>query len=59
MRTTLTIQHVTSICLGGKAIFFVNDIERCFKLKIFFERFSIKAAVLNSELPQNSRLIYF
>jgi len=41
--------------LGGKGIFFVNDIERCFKLKLFFERFFIKAALLNSELPQNSR----
>lgn len=41
--------------LGGKGIFFVNDIDRCFKLKLFFERFFIKAALLNSELPQNSR----
>ncbi|KAL6067853.1 putative ATP-dependent RNA helicase ddx56 [Balamuthia mandrillaris] len=41
--------------LAGKALFFVNDIERCFRLKLFFERFSIKAAVLNSELPLNSR----
>lgn len=41
--------------IGGKGIFFVNDIERCFKLKLFFERFYIKAALLNSELPQNSR----
>jgi ATP-dependent RNA helicase DDX56/DBP9 len=43
--------------LGGKGIFFVNDIDRCFKLKLFFERFFIKAALLNSELPQNSRCV--
>jgi ATP-dependent RNA helicase DDX56/DBP9 len=43
--------------LGGKGIFFVNDIDRCFKLKLFFERFFIKAALLNSELPQNSRYL--
>ena len=43
--------------LGGKGIFFVNDIDRCFKLKLFFERFFIKAALLNSELPQNSRSV--
>lgn len=41
--------------LPGKALFFVNSIEECYKLKLFFERFSVKSAVLNSELPQNSR----
>eukprot|EP01124_Arcella_intermedia_P034902 TRINITY_DN874_c0_g2_i1.p1 TRINITY_DN874_c0_g2~~TRINITY_DN874_c0_g2_i1.p1 ORF type:complete len:654 (+),score=143.49 TRINITY_DN874_c0_g2_i1:38-1999(+) len=40
----------------GKTIIFVNDIERCFWLKLFFERFNIQCAVLNSELPQNSRV---
>mmetsp|Transcript_1253 Transcript_1253/g.4480 ORF Transcript_1253/g.4480 Transcript_1253/m.4480 type:complete len:643 (+) Transcript_1253:25-1953(+) len=39
----------------GKIIFFVNDINHCYRLKLFLERFSIKSAVLNSELPQNSR----
>lgn len=34
---------------------FVNDIERCYKLKLFLEQFSIKTCVLNSELPLNSR----
>ncbi|XP_068742794.1 probable ATP-dependent RNA helicase DDX56 [Montipora capricornis] len=40
----------------GKTIFFVNGIDRCYKLKLFLEQFSIKACVLNSELPHNSRL---
>jgi ATP-dependent RNA helicase DDX56/DBP9 len=39
----------------GKTIIFVNDIDNCYRLKLFLERFSIKSAVLNSELPQNSR----
>ncbi|KAI8329390.1 ATP-dependent RNA helicase DBP9 [Chlamydoabsidia padenii] len=41
--------------LRGKVIFFVNDIDRCYRLKLFFEQFSVKACVLNSELPLNSR----
>ncbi|KAI7872806.1 P-loop containing nucleoside triphosphate hydrolase protein [Spinellus fusiger] len=41
--------------IKGKIILFVNDIDRCYKLKLFFEQFSIKACVLNSELPLNSR----
>eukprot|EP00736_Rhodelphis_marinus_P002868 Rmarinus@m.19884 len=40
----------------GKTLIFVNSIERCFRVKLFLEQFSIRAAVLNSELPQNSRL---
>ncbi|ORZ17033.1 P-loop containing nucleoside triphosphate hydrolase protein [Absidia repens] len=41
--------------IRGKVIFFVNDIDRCYRLKLFFEQFSVKACVLNSELPLNSR----
>jgi ATP-dependent RNA helicase DDX56/DBP9 len=44
--------------ISGKAIIFVNDIDRCYALKLFLERFSINSAVLNAELPQNSRFIY-
>jgi ATP-dependent RNA helicase DDX56/DBP9 len=33
----------------------VNDIDECYRLKLFMERFSIKSAVLNSELPQAAR----
>ncbi|KAI7832929.1 P-loop containing nucleoside triphosphate hydrolase protein [Kickxella alabastrina] len=41
--------------IAGKCILFVNDIERSYRLKLFLEQFSIKACVLNSELPLNSR----
>ncbi|KDQ18941.1 hypothetical protein BOTBODRAFT_28422 [Botryobasidium botryosum FD-172 SS1] len=39
----------------GKCILFVNDVDRCYRLKLFLEQFSIKSCVLNSELPINSR----
>lgn len=39
-----------------KALIFVNSIDTGFRLKLFLEQFGIKSAVLNSELPQNSRL---
>ncbi|KAJ1820617.1 ATP-dependent DNA/RNA helicase, partial [Coemansia sp. RSA 2599] len=41
--------------IAGKCILFVNDIDRGYRLKLFLEQFSIKACVLNSELPLNSR----
>ena len=41
--------------IAGKAIFFVNDVDTCYRLKLFLEQFSIPAAVLNAELPANSR----
>ena len=40
----------------GKCIIFVNDVDRCYRLKLFLEQFSIKSCVLNSELPINSRV---
>ncbi|KAL5512982.1 DBP9 [Sanghuangporus vaninii] len=40
----------------GKCIIFVNDVDRCYRLKLFLEQFSIKSCVLNSELPVNSRV---
>ncbi|CAI8047875.1 Probable ATP-dependent RNA helicase DDX56, partial [Geodia barretti] len=39
----------------GKTLLFVNEIEGCYRLKLFLEQFSIRACVLNSELPHNSR----
>ncbi|XP_060712357.1 probable ATP-dependent RNA helicase DDX56 [Hemiscyllium ocellatum] len=39
----------------GKTIIFVNSIDRCYRLKLFLEQFSILACVLNSELPVHSR----
>ncbi|CAI9111230.1 OLC1v1011404C1 [Oldenlandia corymbosa var. corymbosa] len=39
-----------------KVLIFTNSIEMSYRLKLFLEQFGIKSAVLNSELPQNSRL---
>lgn len=39
----------------GKALLFVSSIDRCYRLKLFLEQFSIPACVLNSELPVQSR----
>ncbi|XP_069475063.1 probable ATP-dependent RNA helicase DDX56 [Ambystoma mexicanum] len=41
--------------IRGKTIVFVNAIDRCYRLKLFLEQFSIPACVLNSELPVRSR----
>lgn len=41
--------------IKGKAILFVNDVERCYRLKLFLEQFSIRCCILNRELPINSR----
>ncbi|KAH9059112.1 ATP-dependent RNA helicase dbp9 [Lactarius vividus] len=41
--------------IQGKCIVFVNDVDRCYRVKLFLEQFSIKSCVLNSELPLNSR----
>lgn len=42
--------------LEGKGLFFVNSTDSCYRLKLFLEQFHIRSAVLNSELPLNSRL---
>ncbi|XP_077593988.1 putative ATP-dependent RNA helicase DDX56 [Stigmatopora nigra] len=39
----------------GKTLIFVGAVERCYRLKLFLEQFSIPACVLNSELPIKSR----
>ncbi|RLN39668.1 DEAD-box ATP-dependent RNA helicase 16 [Panicum miliaceum] len=39
-----------------KALIFVNSIDAAFRLRLFLEKFGIRSAVLNAELPQNSRL---
>ena len=41
--------------IHGKVLFFVNSIDSCYRLKLFFEQFGIKSAVLNAELPHKSR----
>jgi len=40
----------------GKCIIFVADVDRCYRLKLFFEQFGIRSTILNSELPVNSRI---
>lgn len=39
----------------GKTLVFVNTVDRCYKLKLFLEQFSVPVCVLNSELPQATR----
>ncbi|KAL4644556.1 hypothetical protein ACB092_02G173000 [Castanea dentata] len=39
-----------------KVLVFTNTIDMGYRLKLFLEKFGIKSAVLNAELPQNSRL---
>ncbi|KAG5462192.1 MAG: P-loop containing nucleoside triphosphate hydrolase protein [Olpidium bornovanus] len=41
--------------IRGKILIFVNDVDRCYRLKLLLEQFGIKSCVLNSELPLNSR----
>ena len=45
--------------LRGKSIIFVNDIDRCYRVKLFLEQFGIRSCVLNAELPLNSRYCLF
>ena len=42
--------------IKGKSLVFVGDIDRCYRVRLFLEHFGIRACVLNSELPVNSRL---
>lgn len=37
-------------------IIFVADVDRCWRLRLYFEQFGIRSAILNPELPVNSRL---
>ena len=39
----------------GKSIIFVNNVDRCYRLKLYLEQFGIPVCVLNSELPHSSR----
>lgn len=39
-----------------KVLIFTNTIDMGYRVKLFLEKFGIKSAVLNAELPQNSRL---
>ncbi|KAI4383449.1 hypothetical protein MLD38_009284 [Melastoma candidum] len=39
-----------------KVLIFTNSIDTSYRLRLFIEKFGIRSAVLNAELPQNSRL---
>ncbi|CAA6663022.1 unnamed protein product [Spirodela intermedia] len=39
-----------------RVLIFVNSIDNGYRLKLFLEQFGLQSAVLNAELPQNSRL---
>jgi len=51
---TYALFKLSLVC--GKTLIFVNSIDKCYRLKLFFEQFYIRTCVLNSELPQSSRL---
>lgn len=42
--------------IKGPCLIFVADIDRSYRLKLFFEQFSIRSCILNSELPINTRI---
>jgi ATP-dependent RNA helicase DDX56/DBP9 len=42
--------------ITGKVLIFANGINSAFRLKLFLDQFKVKSAVLNSELPANSRV---
>nr|CDP28410.1 Putative ATP-dependent RNA helicase dbp-9 [Podospora anserina S mat+] len=42
--------------IKGPCLIFVADIDRSYRLKLFFEQFSIRSCILNSELPVNTRI---
>ena len=42
--------------IPGKALIFVNDVESCFRLKLFLDAFSVQSAAMDSQLPHNSRV---
>lgn len=42
--------------LKGKGIIFINDVNKCYRLKLFLQQFYLNAAVISSDVPFNSRL---
>jgi len=41
--------------IRGKTLMFVSSVDRCYKIKLYLEQFSIPCCVLNSELPVATR----
>lgn len=50
-----TILRSPKDCIKGKILIFVNDVDTCYRLKLFFDAFYIRSMVLHDELPQVSR----
>ena len=42
--------------ITGKCLIFVSDVDRSYRLKLFFEQFGIRSCILNSEMPVSSRI---
>merc|ERR1712226_287099 len=42
--------------INGKTLIFTNDVDACYKVRIFLEQFAVKSIVLNAEMPHKSRL---
>jgi ATP-dependent RNA helicase DDX56/DBP9 len=40
----------------GKCLIFVDNLERCYFLKLYLEQFHTRCCILNSELPVSSRI---
>lgn len=51
---TYAMLRLSVLC--GKVLIFVNHINSAFRLKLFLDQFKLKSAVLNAELPANSRI---
>lgn len=51
----MLFSHIALGVYKGKTLFFVNSIQTAFNIKLFLEQFGIAAAVLNDDLPYNSR----
>ena len=57
-RRSKLLQTMVLLRLGlvrKKVLLFVNSINEGFRLRLFLEAFGIRSAVLNAELPLNSR----
>jgi len=42
--------------LTGKSLIFTNNVDTCYKVRLFMEAFGLKSVVLNAEMPYKSRL---
>lgn len=53
---TLCLLQTHLVAASSKVLIFINTIPDAYKLKLFLEQFGIASAVLNHELPRNSRM---